>query len=126
MYYDLLAKIKNAGLAEKESFQTPFSKFDFEVAKTLLTSGYLSDVQKRSIGKRNVIEIRLKYQGGKPVVNDFRILSRPSRHMYASYKDLKSVKQGYGVGVISTSKGILSNSVARKEKLGGEYLFQIW
>ncbi len=126
MYYDLLVKIKNAERSGKEKITTPLSKFDFAVAKVLAEEGYVKAVEKKSAGVRGAIEIKLAGGGKKPAINDFKILSKPSRRIYADYRSLKPVKHGYGVGIISTPKGIMSNKTARKNKVGGEYLFQIW
>ena len=126
MYYDLLVKIKNAEWAKKESFQTPFSKFDFAVAKILVEARYLRDVQKKNIGKKSFLEVKLRYEKSGPALSDFRVMSKPSRRFYIGYRDLQSVKQGHGLAILSTPSGIMTNREARKQKVGGEYLFQIW
>ncbi len=126
MYYDLLAKIKNAVRVKKESFLTSFSQFDFEVAKTLVTNRYLKDVQKKTIGNKKFLEIKPNYRNNVPTINDFKIVSKPSRHLYVSYRRTRPVKQGYGLGIISTSSGIMTDRELRKKKIGGEYLFEIW
>ena len=126
MYDDLLAKIKNAQRAEKDSLQTPFTKMDFAVAKVLVDAGYLKDAQKKTVGRHPTLEVKLRYREKRPAVNDFKILSKPSRHYYVGYRELRTVKQGYGIGVLSTPQGIMSNRAAHKDKVGGEYLFQIW
>ncbi|HUX36121.1 MAG TPA: 30S ribosomal protein S8 [Candidatus Paceibacterota bacterium] len=126
MYYDLLAKIKNAGLVKKEGFTTSFSNFDFEVAKLLVARHYLKDAQKKTVGAKKFLEIKLNYKNGASTMENFKIISRPSRHMYVKREDVKRVRQGYGMGVISTNNGILSDGDAKKKKVGGEYLFQIW
>ncbi len=126
MYYDLLAKIKNAGLVKKEGFVTSFSNFDFEVAKVLMASHFLKDVQKKTVGNKKFLEVKINYKDKLPVMSDFKIISRPSRHLYVKSGRVKSVKQGYGIGVFSTNEGVLNNRDARKKKVGGEYLFEIW
>ena len=126
MYHDLLARIKNAQMAKKESLQARFSKFDFAVAKVLGESGYVQDVQKRNIGKKSFIELKLRYKNNRPAMTGFRIMSKPSRHLYRGQSDLKSVKQGYGIAILSTSSGIMTHREARKKKVGGEYLFEVW
>ncbi|MBI4084950.1 MAG: 30S ribosomal protein S8 [Candidatus Liptonbacteria bacterium] len=126
MYQNLLAKIKNASLAKKESFVSPFSNFDFEIAKILVARGYLKDIQKKVVGNKKFLEIRLNYKNDFPTISDFKIISRPSRHIYLRRGKIKRVKQGYGVGVLSTAQGVMSDSDARKKKIGGEYLFEIW
>ncbi len=126
MYHNLLTRIKNSSQAKKESLILPFSKMDFAVAKTLQKAKYLKDVNKKIINRKNFIEIKLAYENKLPVINNFKIISKPSRHIYRPYRDLKAVKSGYGVGVISTPSGILSNIEARRKKVGGEYLFEVW
>lgn len=126
MYYDLLAKIKNASRVKKEGFVTSFSNFDFEVAKVLMACHFLKDVQKKTVGTKKYLEVKINYKNNLPAMSDFKIISRPSRHMYVKSGRVKSVKQGYGIGVFSTSEGVLNNRDARKKKIGGEYLFEIW
>lgn len=126
MYYNLLSQVKNAIQARKHSIILPFSKMDFEVAKILVKAKYLKDAQKKIINRKNFIEIKLSYSAEKSTINDFKIFSRPSRHLYVTYKELRPVKNGYGLAIISTSKGIFDNREARKNKVGGEYLFEIW
>ena len=125
MYYDLLPKLKNAEAAGKEVILTPFSKMDFSVCKILIDGGYLKDAKEKSLGRKKFIEIRL-FDRGKRAFNGIKIISKPRRHLYFQYADLKAVKSGYGLGVISTSKGVMSQKEAKKRKVGGEYLFQVW
>lgn len=126
MYWDILAKIKNAYLAKKEKVLIPFSKFDFEILKILVQNGYLKSVDKKNINRKNFLEIKLLYNNKQSAFSDFKIISKPSRHIYKSYKDLKPVKSGYGIGVISTSGGLMTEKEAIKNKVGGEYLFEVW
>ena len=118
MYYDLLSKIKNAGQAGKTSITFPLSKMDFEIAKVLTKSGYLKDVEKKVINRRNFLEMKLAFHDNKPVLGSFKIFSRPGRRFYVSSFELKQVKNGYGLGILSTSKGIMDNRKARKNKIG--------
>jgi small subunit ribosomal protein S8 len=126
MYYDLLPKIKNAARAQKDKMIVPFSRMDFAVATALVNGGYMKSVEKEMAGKRNVIVMRLAYKDKRSAVNDFKTVSKPSRHYYVDYRSLRPVKQGHGLGVISTSKGVMTDKEARKQRLGGEYLFEIW
>ena len=126
MYYDLLAKIKNAQRAKKEVMQVPFSNFDFAVLKLLTEAKYLQDVQKRNVGKKSILDVRLRYVHKEPAMTDFKIVSKPSRRLYRGYGELRPVKQGHGHSVISTPQGVMTGSRARKAKVGGEYLFEIW
>ena len=126
MYYDLLAKIKNAEMAKKKKLTAPFSKFDLAVAKVLVKAGYLNDVQKKSSNRQSFLEIKLVDAKKRPVINGFKIISKPSRRIYIDYRRLSPVKQGYGLAVVSTPQGVLSGQEAKKKKVGGEYLFQVW
>ena len=126
MYYSILAKIKNAERARKETFQTPFSNFDNAVAKVLEEKGFIAGAEKRTVGKKFFLEITLKYKKGEPAMTDFKIMSKPSRRFYKGYRELKPVRQNYGIAVISTPSGVMSNKEAGKKKLGGEYLFEVW
>jgi small subunit ribosomal protein S8 len=126
MYYDLLSKIKNATMARKDKMIVPFSRMDFAIANVLVTGGYLKSVEKETTGKKSVMIIRIGVKNKKGMMTDFRIMSKPSRHLYRDYRSLHPVRQGYGLAVMSTSKGIMTEKEARKGKIGGEYLFEIW
>lgn len=123
MYYRLLPEIKNALGARKNTMTVPYSNMDFAVLNALVGAGYLKSIEKETIGKKNFIVIKLAKKG---VVSDFKLISKPSRHFYTDYRSLRRVMSGHGVGVLSTSKGIMTDRDARKQKLGGEYLFEIW
>ncbi|MDP3052876.1 MAG: 30S ribosomal protein S8 [bacterium] len=123
MYINLLINIKNNQEAGKNFFKIPFSKMDLAIAELLLKQGYLKSVEAEGKAVKKVIEITLKE--GK-AVKGIKFVSKPSRRMYAGYKEIRSVKSGYGMEVISTPKGIMSDKEARKQKLGGQLLFKIW
>lgn len=126
MYYDLLTRIKNAGLAKKETVFAPFSRLDFEIAKILVQKKYLTDVQKKNIDRKSFMEIKLAYRAGEPAISDFKIWSKSGRRFYTGYRDLRTVKGSHGLAILSTPKGIMENREARRAKVGGEYLFEIW
>ena len=124
MHYDLITRIKNAENSEKDSLTANFSKIDLAIAKILMETGYIKDVQKKTVGRKNYLDIKLA-RGGK-TIHGFKIISKPGRRMYVGVNDIRTIRQGYGLSVISTSKGVMSNKEARKQKVGGEYLFEIW
>lgn len=126
MYYDLLARIKNAVLAGKKTISAPFSGIDFEVSKVLVREGYLKSVEKRTVNKKNFLDIVLAYNGKKSVFHDFDLVSTPRRHLYRGYRDIKSVKHGHGIAVFSTSHGVMTGKDTKEKKVGGEYLFKVW
>lgn len=125
MYYDLLTQVKNAQGARKKSLRVPFSKLDHSVAEILVKHGFVKEVKKKLIGKKKFLDIDLSPKAPSEVLQ-FKIVSKPSRHLYAKSKELYPVKQGYGLSVISTSQGIMTGGEAKKRRLGGEYLFEIW
>jgi len=126
MYTDLLTQIKNAQAAKKEAIKYPYSNMDMTIAELLAKQNYLESATKRGRMPKRIIEIALKYENGKGVINGIKIISRPSRKIYSGYKEMRPVRHGFGLGVISTSKGIMTTFEAKKMKLGGELLFEIW
>ncbi len=128
MYYDLLPKIKNAIQARKDKMVVPFSRMDLAVLSVLAEHGYIKSAEKETTasGKKSVIIIRLGAKTKAARMDDFKMVSKPSRHFYKDYRSLRPVRQGHGMAVLSTSKGIMTGKEARKQKVGGEYLFEIW
>jgi small subunit ribosomal protein S8 len=126
MYIDLLTKLKNAQKAKKESLKVPFTTMDFAIAEILAARGFVGSVSKKGRAPKRVIDIDLKYDGSKGAISGINFLSVPSRRLYVGYQELRPVKQGFGVSLISTPKGILTNKEARKAKVGGQLLFEIW
>src|SRR6266404_8559280 len=99
MYYDLLAKIRNAEQAKKDVATTRFTKFDFAVANVLKDAGYLRDVQKTVLGRHEQIEMKLPKGKDGLKINEFKIISKPSRHLYIKAGELRVVKHGFGLSV---------------------------
>jgi small subunit ribosomal protein S8 len=124
MYYRLLPEIKNALRAGKSEMTVPFSRMDLAVLAVLAEKGYIESAKEASAGKKRMISIRLDSKKHANV--DFKILSKPSRRFYADCASLRPVRQGFGLGVLSTPAGVMSATAAKKKKTGGEYLFQIW
>lgn len=123
---DMLAQIKNAGGARKESLVLPYSKLRFAVASVLLKHGYIKSIAKKGKKIVKTMEIELVYDGDKPYVNGAKKISKSSCRVYIASKDIKPVRHGYGHLVLSTPKGILVGNEAKKMKVGGEALFKIW
>lgn len=127
MYINLLTKIQNAQRAHKETVRAPFSKNDLAVAEVLASNKFLAGVEKKGRMPKRVIEMQLRYDNNEEgAINGVKLISRPSRRMYAGYHDLRPVRQGFGIGVISTPKGVMTFQEARKQKVGGQLLFEIW
>ncbi len=126
MYTDLLTKIRNAQKAKKASVKASFSNMDLAIAELLAKHGFVAAVNKKGRMPKRILEIDLKYIDGRGAISGVRFISVPSRRMYAGYVDLRPVKQGYGISFISTPKGIMTSLDAKKQKLGGQLLFEIW
>ncbi len=123
---NLIIAIKNAGNAGKETTTVPFSKLQAGIAKTLFDAGYIASYSKKTAKGHDVLEVGIAYTNSGPKVHDVQRISKPSRRMYAGVQDIRPVKNGYGILVLSTPKGILTGDQAKKEQVGGEVLFAIW
>lgn len=124
---DLLNRIKNAQLASHQVVRVPFSKVKFQIAKILEREGFVSSVDKRGKGSQKIIRIFLKYkEDRKGALSDFKMISKPSRRVYIKVKDIKKTKGGYGISIISTPKGIMTGEEAKKNKVGGEIICEVW
>ncbi len=126
MYTDLLTKIKNAQAVKKEGLKSPYSKMDEVIVDLLVKNNYLLSYEKKGRNPKKVLDVKLKYSDGVGAIEDVKFVSKPSRRIYIGYKDIKPVKHNYGLAVISTPQGIMTNKEARKNKIGGEVLFEIW
>lgn len=123
---DILIQLKNAGRAGKKTITIPHSKMVLSVAEALLKGGYVSSVSSKGKKIKKTIEIGVVYKNGSPKLSEIQRLSKLSKRVYCGYRDIKPVRNGYGLLVLSTPKGILSGSEAKKEMVGGEVLFKIW
>jgi ribosomal protein S8 len=91
MHYNILSEVKNATRAKKDKITFPFTKMDFAILTKLVEYGYLKSAEKEVAGKKNVIVVRLAYKNKEAAVNDFKIMSKPSRHTYADYRSLPTI-----------------------------------
>lgn len=123
---DFLTRIRNAQAARHETVTLPSSKLKFALAKILEKEGYLEDVKVTSEGSKHSIEFRLKYDGRTPVIRHLERISTPGRRVYRKTDELPRVLSGQGLAIISTSAGVMTNREARKRKLGGEVLCEIY
>jgi len=124
---DFIIRLKNAGNTGKKSVSVPFSKMKLAVAELLESKGFVGAVSKKNKGETlKSISIDLLYADGKPAISDVKRMSKPSRRLYQNAKSIKRYRRGFGMSVLSTPKGIMSDSDAKKNNLGGEVLFNIW
>lgn len=126
MYINLLTQLKNAQAVKKDAVKMPYSKNKEKILDILAAQKYVAEFEKKGRNPKRILNIKLAYQDGAGVINGIKFISTPSRHIYAGYKEIRLVKSGYGTLVVSTSRGIMTGQEARKKKLGGELLFEIW
>jgi small subunit ribosomal protein S8 len=123
---DMLTRIRNAIRAHKGELVLPYSKFKHNLANVLLKEGFISGVNELP-GRMKMLQINLKYgQTGEPVITDLKRVSTPGQRIYLPATRIPRTNGGFGITVVSTSKGLLTDKQARKEKMGGEVICQIW
>lgn len=123
---DLLIRIKNAHLAKKAVILVPHSKVKVSILKILLAEGYIESFTVVGEEPKLEIEVQLKYVRKQPALSGVRRLSKPGRRLYVSAKEIPRTLAGYGLTILSTNRGILSDADARKQNVGGELLCKIW
>jgi small subunit ribosomal protein S8 len=122
---DLLTRIRNAQRRGKTSVTSPSSKLRTHVLEVLQREGYIrgwSEVEKEG---RRELDIELKYYDGAPVISEIRRISKPGRRVYSAVRDLPLVRNGLGISVLSTPKGVMSDTEARTQNVGGEILCRV-
>ena len=124
---DLLTRIRNGQLRGLGKIKSPNSRLRASLLDVLKEEGYIRDYTavELSTGKRE-LEIELKYHEGQPVIRELKRVSTPGRRVYTSVKDLKPHRQGLGVSIVSTPKGVMTDSHAREANVGGEVLCQVF
>lgn len=118
---DMLTRIRNGQVAEKVSVRMPASRVKSAIAKVLKDEGYIEDFTESGDVKR-VLEVKLKYFEGRPVIERVQRMSVPGCRRYAGKDELPRVEQGMGIAIVSTSKGIMTDRAARSAGLGGEII----
>lgn len=124
---DMLARIRNAALARHAELACPASNLKLAIARVLVDAGFLEDARVEAREGRPTLVLRVRYGAdGAPVLDGLRRISRPSRRVYVGKDEVPRVRDGLGVAVISTSRGILSDRAAREAEVGGEILCEAW
>lgn len=124
---DMLARIRNAQMRKRPKVSTPASKLRARVLDVLKEEGYIRGyIEVEQQGSKPEFEIELKYFDGQPVIREIKRISTPGRRVYSSVKDLPVVSNGLGVAILSTPKGVMSDSRAREENVGGEVLCSVF
>ncbi|HEX2830983.1 MAG TPA: 30S ribosomal protein S8 [Burkholderiales bacterium] len=119
---DMLTRIRNAQLSEKQSVAMPASKLKSSIAQVLKDEGYIDDYAVRDQSGKRELEISLKYYAGRPVIEKIERVSRPGLRIYKGTKEIPQVMNGLGVAIVSTSKGVMTDRKARGLGVGGEVL----
>ncbi|MDD3716002.1 MAG: 30S ribosomal protein S8 [Candidatus Marinimicrobia bacterium] len=124
---DFLTRIRNACKAGHPWVEIPASKMKARISLVLREKGYIKDFILIEDGKQGMLRLFLKYQeDGRPVIYELERISKPGRRIYVKSTDIPRVNNGLGIGIISTSHGVITDIEARKMQLGGEYLCKIW
>ncbi|MBS6534837.1 30S ribosomal protein S8 [Peptoniphilus harei] len=124
---DMLSRIRNANNARHKSVNIPCSNIKKEIAKILLDEGYIKGYDVVEDDKQGIIKIDLKYsQDGERVISGLKRISKPGLRVYVKCDDVPKVLGGLGIAIISTSKGIITDKMARQNKVGGEVICYVW
>ncbi|WP_299210846.1 30S ribosomal protein S8 [uncultured Tateyamaria sp.] len=124
---DMLTRIRNSQMRGKSVVETPASKLRVRVLEVLADEGYIRGFEETTGANGHpAIEISLKYYEGEPVIRELKRVSKPGRRVYMGVGDIPQVRQGLGVSIVSTSKGVMSDASARSQNVGGEVLCTIF
>lgn len=123
MYIDLIIQLKNAAAAKKETVRMKYTKTDGAILEELRRFGFVKKFEVKGRSFKKIVEIDVNLE--RPITG-VKFLSTPSLRRYTGYEKLRSVKSGYGLLIVSTSSGIMAGHEARKRKVGGQLLFEIW
>jgi len=124
---DMLTRIRNANMAKLEKVDVPASKLKIELTKILKEKGFIKSFKVVRDRKQGIIRISLKYfEGQEKVITGMKRISKPGRRIYVDKTEIPRVMGGYGIAILTTSKGIKTDDICRREGLGGEVLCSIW
>ena len=123
---DMLARIRNASMRGKSTVRTPASKVRRWVLEVLQAEGYIRGFEEVTQDGHPELEISLKYFDGQPVIRELRRVSTPGRRVYSGVREIPQVRQGLGVAIVSTPRGVMSDAQARTANVGGEVLCTVF
>jgi len=124
---DMLTSIRNAQAARKETVSVPYSKIKMEIAKVLAKEKFIKEADHKGKKVNKIIDIVLNYDSfNRPAITSLKRVSKPSRRIYSPSSKIKKIRQGFGFQILSTPKGILSGKEARREKIGGEVICEVY
>jgi len=124
---DFLTRIRNAGMAKHEKVDVPTSNLRKGIAKILMENGYIKNFREASDGKQGVMRVYLNFDAkGSAAIQKLQRVSTPGKRVYVKSSEIPEVRSGYGLAILSTSKGVMSGAQALESKVGGEYLLKVW
>ncbi|MDR0788416.1 MAG: 30S ribosomal protein S8 [Gemmatimonadota bacterium] len=123
---DMLTRVRNAGQARHRRVDMPISKLKVEIARILRDNHYIQDFKQLNDGEHPVLRLYLKYYQEKPVIRELRRVSKPGLRKYVSVPEIPRVRNGLGIAILSTSKGVMTDRQAREARVGGELLAIVW
>ena len=123
---DFLTRFKNCCRAGNEQFLAPYSRIKADIAKILQEEGYIWGFEVITDGPHPQLKVKARYVDGRPVLTDLKRISKPGRRVYAGGQDMPRVLNGLGIAIVSTSKGVMTGSSAKRSQLGGEVLAHVW
>ncbi|MDR1375720.1 MAG: 30S ribosomal protein S8 [Holosporaceae bacterium] len=123
---DMLARLKNASRRYFESVEVPSSRIKAGILRVLEKEGYINGFEEMKQEGRSVLRVSLRYYDGKSVIKELDKVSKPSRRVYSKLKKIGSVHNGFGIYVLSTSRGVMSDSEAKESNVGGEVLCRVF
>ncbi|MGL5123754.1 MAG: 30S ribosomal protein S8 [Fusobacteriaceae bacterium] len=123
---DMLTRIRNANAVMHEKVDMPHSNLKEKVAEILKEEGFISNFKTITDGNKKNIRVYLKYSGKERVIKGIKRISTPGRRVYSAVEDMPRVLSGLGIAIVSTSKGLVTDKVARRENMGGEILAFVW
>jgi len=123
---DMLIRLKNAQAVLHPTVDIPYSNLKYKLANILLKNGLVKKVEKKQNKERKVIRITLKYKDKKPVMEELVRVSKPGKRIYTSAKKIRLSRGGYGIKIVSTPEGLMTGREARRKRLGGEVICEVW
>ena len=123
---DMLTRLRNAGQARHRRVDMPVSKLKIELARILKDNHYIHDFKVLDHGKHGVLRLHLKYYQEKPVIRELKRISKPGLRKYVSVAEIPRVRNGLGMAILSTSKGVMTDRDAREARIGGELMAIVW
>lgn len=123
---DMIIRIKNAYMARNGQVRIPYSKMNKAIADILVTHNYVDGLSVEEKVPQNELILNLRYVGKVPAITDVRRMSKPGRRLYSGVKQVPRALGGYGITILSTSRGVMTDKDARQQKVGGEILCQVW